>query len=70
MKTTIPFTILLSLCSFFLQAQNDSVINVSKLKRLSLEELMNVKVVTASGSEQIIIEAPATMMVITSDQIA
>ena len=70
MKTTIPFTILLSLSSFFLQAQHDTAQKISNLSELSLEELMNIKVVTASGTEQKISEAPSTMLVVTSSQIA
>jgi outer membrane receptor for ferrienterochelin and colicins len=60
----IPF-IFLNLAGF---AQADT----SKLKvfsELSLEELLNVEVVTASGNIQKLIEAPATMRVITSQQI-
>lgn len=52
------------------QAQEDSVHKAANLSELSLEELMNIKVVTASGSEQTIGEAPSTMMVITAKQIA
>ncbi|HET6555829.1 MAG TPA: TonB-dependent receptor [Prolixibacteraceae bacterium] len=61
---------LLTLSPFYLQAQQDSVLKVSSLKELSLEELMNITVITASGSEQTIAEAPSTMQVITSSQIA
>lgn len=63
-------TVLLSLTSFFLHAQDDSVLKFSALEELSLEELMNIRVVTASGFEQKITEAPSTMLVITSTQIA
>jgi outer membrane receptor for ferrienterochelin and colicin len=47
----------------------DTLMSPSRLKKLSLEELMNIKVVTASGSEQPINEAPSTMIVITEQQI-
>ena len=50
-------------------AQNDSVPSVSKLLQLSLEELMNINVVTASGYLQSISEAPSTITVITAQQI-
>jgi iron complex outermembrane receptor protein len=48
-------------------AQSDSL---GKLLDLSLEELMNIKVVTASGYMQSVIEAPSTITVITAQQIA
>jgi outer membrane receptor for ferrienterochelin and colicins len=44
-------------------------LSFDNLEKLSLEELMNVEVVTASGSKQKIAEAPSTMIVITSAQI-
>src|SRR5580698_10010695 len=52
-----------------LKAQNDSTSGVNKLLSLSLEQLMNVKVVTASGYMQPITEAPSTITVITKQQI-
>lgn len=69
MKKKIFFTLLFSLTYYFSNAQEDSVLNASKFYDLSLEELMNIKVVTASGSEQKISEAPSTMLVITAQQI-
>ncbi len=42
---------------------------VKDLTELSLDDLINVKVITASGTEQTIAEAPATMTVITAQQI-
>ncbi len=53
-----------------LHAQKDSIPNVNKLLQLSLEELMNIKVVTASGYLETIAEAPSTIQVITAQQIA
>ncbi|HSZ86289.1 MAG TPA: TonB-dependent receptor, partial [Puia sp.] len=53
---------------FLLKAQNDSTSGVNLLS-LSLEQLMNVKVVTASGYPQTISEAPSTITVITKQQI-
>lgn len=63
--------IVLFICSsaFSLQAQEDSVYQISTLKRLSIEELLNIEVVTASRIGQKLSEAPATMLVITSQQI-
>lgn len=48
------------------QAQTDSL---SRLASLSLEDLLNVKVVTATGHMQKPAEAPATIQVITAAQI-
>lgn len=65
------FLCLLSIVSgTILNAQiNDSTLSFSELKKLSLEDLMNVKVVTSTGNEQKIIEAPSTMIVITDQLI-
>ncbi|HVX28209.1 MAG TPA: TonB-dependent receptor [Parafilimonas sp.] len=67
----VKFTpVFLLLCSpLFLQAQSDSTADVKSLLKLSLEELMNVKVVTASGQMQTTAEAPSTITVITAKQI-
>lgn len=51
-------------------SQSDTIPKVSTLLKLSLEELMDIKVVTASGYLQTISEAPSTIAVITSKQIA
>src|SRR5687768_2003099 len=48
------------------KGQTDSL---SNLLDLSLEELMNIKVVTASGFVQTALEAPSTITVITKQQI-
>jgi outer membrane receptor for ferrienterochelin and colicins len=70
-----PFTkfffLVISFCISFglLPAQNNSLSELEQLNRLSLEELMNIEVVTASGVKQKISEAPSTMHVITSQQI-
>jgi outer membrane receptor for ferrienterochelin and colicins len=75
MNTNTPFTkfIFLAIAFFhsssFLYAQNDSLYKLDQLNMLSLEELMNIEVVTASGVKQKISEAPSTMHVITSQQI-
>ena len=55
--------------SNILKAQQDSLPHVDKLLDLSLEELMNIKVVTASGYMQTTLEAPSTITVITAKQI-
>ena len=51
------------------KAQTDSVPEVNNLLNLSLEQLMNVKVVTANGYLQTATEAPSTITVITAQQI-
>jgi len=53
----------------FLFAQTDSVPGVNSLLQLSLEQLMDIQVVTASGFEQSTAEAPSTITVITDNQI-
>jgi len=55
--------------SHWVHAQTDPILTISSLKKMSLEELLNIQVVTASGMEQKISEAPSTMLVITSQQI-
>lgn len=53
-----------------LKAQNDSIPAIDRLLQLSLEELMNINVVTASGYLQKTTEAPSTITVISSQKIA
>src|SRR5438105_2604136 len=62
-------TILLFLIPCLLNAQRDSLQTMAKLSTFSLEELMSIKVITASKYEQKINEAPSTMLVITAKQI-
>jgi iron complex outermembrane receptor protein len=67
------FAILLCLLvPFFAKAQKqkDTIPGIDSLLNLSLEELMNIKVVTASGYLQTISEAPSTITVISAKQIA
>lgn len=66
MQRRILTIILLFASPFMVCAQNDSL---NALLDLSLEELMNVKVVTASGFAQSALEAPSTITVITKQQI-
>src|SRR4051812_4535360 len=58
----------LLLSSVLAIAQSDTS-NVKELVGLSLESLMDIKVITASGFEQSVAEAPSTMRVITAKQI-
>jgi outer membrane receptor for ferrienterochelin and colicins len=70
MKTTIGL-FLFFLAPFILLAQEDSSQNVKVLLDYSIEELMNLKVVSGSAavSGQKFTEAPSTMLVITAEQI-
>src|SRR6185437_12795165 len=62
----LVFTFFIStLCN----AQNDSIARVDSLTELSLEQLMTIKVVTATGFMQTSEEAPATITVITAQEI-
>jgi outer membrane receptor for ferrienterochelin and colicins len=65
-----PFFIFILLLPALLHAQKDTVGAVNKLLELSLEDLMNIKVVTASGYLQTTAEAPSTITVISARQIA
>lgn len=71
-KTTLRhiFCVIVFCLSFYLlRSQNDSLSEIARLNMLSLEELMNIEVITASGVKQKISEAPSTMHVITEQQI-
>jgi outer membrane receptor for ferrienterochelin and colicins len=63
-------SVLTFLLPLFMIAQKDTVPAVNKLLGLSLEDLMNIKVVTASGYLQTTTEAPSTITVISAQQIA
>ncbi|MFT3933648.1 MAG: TonB-dependent receptor [Chitinophagaceae bacterium] len=62
--------LLIFFAPILLFAQKDTVPGVNKLLELSLEDLMNIKVVTATGYLQTASEAPSTVTVITAQQIA
>lgn len=68
MKNRIRFTIFIVFLYFTSPAQ-DSLRPIETLLDLSLEELMDIKVTTATRTSQKIAEAPATMNVITAKQI-
>src|SRR5690242_289119 len=57
---------LLIFATIFSNAQDTSSIN---LTGMSLEDLMNIKVVSSTGSAQTVAEAPSTIRVITAQQI-
>ncbi|MGN6803877.1 MAG: TonB-dependent receptor plug domain-containing protein [Ginsengibacter sp.] len=71
----MPLKVLLTCIGIFflrpaiLVAQTDSIAVVDSLAQLSLEQLMNIKVVTAAGFTQTASEAPATIRVITAQEI-
>lgn len=69
MKNKALALALFLLAPLFLLAQTDTVPTVDSLLQLSLEQLMNIKVVTASGFAQTTAEAPSTITVITEQQI-
>jgi len=67
-RKTISVIVLLIGLQLISPAQ-DTSLGVENLLTLTLEELMNVKVTTATRTSQKIMDAPATMNVITSRQI-
>jgi outer membrane receptor for ferrienterochelin and colicins len=67
-RKTISIIILTSILHFISPAQ-DTSLGVENLLTLTLEELMDVKVTTATRTLQKIADAPATMNVITARQI-
>jgi len=69
MKNRVFAFMFFMLAPLFLLAQTDSIPGVDSLIQLSLEQLMNIQVVTASGFEQTMAEAPSTIIVITDKQI-
>lgn len=69
MRVRNYFFFLFILSCFNAAAQVDTGKKVLKLSDLSLDDLMNIKVVTASGFEETASDAPSTIVVITSQQI-
>ncbi len=70
MKNKVVALVFFLSVPLFLFAQNDSVPTMDTLLKLSLEQLMDIKVVTASGFLQTTAEAPSTITVITAKQIS
>ena len=74
-KKLFTLGVSLLLCNVLI-AQNrtttvkDTSKNAAQLSELSLDELMNIQVVTASGYQQTTTEAPSTIIVITAKEIA
>lgn len=69
MRIKITLAILLFFLSFCVHAQQDSLVKISRLQELSLEELLNIKVITASKKEEPIVLAPNVMYVIDAAEI-
>ncbi len=69
MNPKIRLLFFLFFTPFIARSQNDTIPEVNQLLDLSLEQLMNIRVVTASGYLQTVAEAPSTITVITSKQI-
>jgi outer membrane receptor for ferrienterochelin and colicins len=67
MKTKIGLLLVFYVLPFVLRSQQDSTVN--NLLDFSLEELMDVEVVSGSVSGQKLSNAPSTMLIITSKQI-
>lgn len=69
MKTKICLIIFFYSVPILLSAQNDSIKKMNTLLDYSLEQLMNMEVVSASVSKQTVTAAPSTVLVITAQQI-
>ena len=69
MKSIRRIAFLSLLFPLLVEAQQDSTLELKQLLNLSVEQLLNVKVVTASGFLQNASQAPSTITVITARQI-
>lgn len=69
MKTKITFTIILSLIINLSNAQIDTALKASQLSEFLLEDLMNIKMISASGTVQKISDIPASVVLITRKEI-
>src|SRR2546423_15566078 len=63
------FITFLSFIPFLLRAQIDTSDNAAKFSQLSFEDLMNISISTASKKIEKVSEAPATVYVITQEDI-
>lgn len=70
MRNKLAVFIFTGLFPLLLNAQTDTIKDFTKLLDLSLEDLMDIQVVTATGYRQTTAEAPSTIQVITAKQIA
>lgn len=69
MKRITSILLLICVPFLYLNAQKDSLQDIQQLLQLSLEQLMDIKVVSATGIEQTTSEAPSTITIITAQQI-
>lgn len=69
MKTKICLLLFFYTIPILLLSQTDSTKKMNTLLDYSLEELMNLEVVSASVSRQTVTDAPSTILVITAQQI-
>lgn len=69
MKNKIYFTLLFSLISYLSNAQQDTVLTASRFSEFSLEQLMNIAITTASKKTEKVSEAPATVFVVSHEDI-
>ncbi|MFV5690901.1 TonB-dependent receptor plug domain-containing protein [Flavobacterium sp. LT1R49] len=69
MKTKTFFTLLFAITYSLSNAQEDTVLTASKLFELSLEQLMNIEITTVSKKTEKVSAAPATVFVITQEDI-
>lgn len=66
---TLSLSILLFSNTTVVQAQQVDTLSIEDILSMSLEELMNIKITTASKYEERLSDAPATMIVITKEDI-
>ena len=69
MRTFFSVLVLLSVGVSLFAEENNKTLRVNDLFQISLDELMNVQVISATGTKQNIKEAPSVMTVITAKQI-
>jgi iron complex outermembrane receptor protein len=69
MYKRLTFICFLLIISSFTEASQNTALNSSNLFELTLEELLNIKVSTASRTEERAIQAPAKIKIITRSQI-
>src|ERR1051325_3990773 len=69
MQAKFFYGVLFVLACYSLRAQNDTVARAAKLSELSLEELMDISIYSASKSEESLFETPLSSSVVTKEQI-
>lgn len=69
MKTFFSILVLLSVNVSLFAEENNKTLRANDLFQMSLEELMNIEVISATGTKQSIKDAPSMMTVINAKQI-